>query len=115
MAELPSAIVTIDDEAGAFSASTGYIAVLACVEKNADLTPRVFSSAKALLAQHGYSPGVDYCAMHFEETKKPILFVGMPSATTGFIGSQDSTGMTGTSVITVAAGSNGVLEDVDGV
>ena len=48
MADRPSANTIIDDEAGAFAGGTGYIAVFACVEKNADLTPRVFAYAKAL-------------------------------------------------------------------
>ncbi len=115
MAELPTATVAIDDEAGAFSGSTGYIAVLACAAQNADMTPRVFASTKALLAQHGYSPAVDYCAMHFAETKKPIIFVGLPAAVAGYIGSQDPTGVVGTSVISVAAGTDGIVEDLDAI
>lgn len=113
MADLPEATVTIDDEAGAFSGGTGYIVVMGCVEENDDLTPRVFSSTKALLAQHGYSPAVDYCAHHFEGTKKPVLFVGMPTTVVGVLGSEDDTGITGSSAVTVAAGTNGVLEEVD--
>jgi hypothetical protein len=113
MAELPFASVTIDDEAGAFSGSTGFIVVLGCVGQNADSTPRVFSSTKALLAQHGYAPAVDYCAMHFQETKKPVIFVGLPAATVGTVDDDDS-GVVGTSVVTAAAGPNGVLEELDG-
>lgn len=115
MAELPSASLTIDDEAGAFSGNTGYLVVMSCVERNADATPRVFSSTKALLAQHGYSAGADYCAMHFEETRKPIIFVGLPTVTAGTIGRQNAEGVTGSSAISVAAGSAGVLDEVDGI
>jgi hypothetical protein len=113
MADLPSASVTIDDEAGAFSGSTGYAVVLGCVADNADSTPRVFASAKALLDQHGYSPAVDYAAMHIERTKKPIIFVGMATATAAVAGSHDDTGVTGTAKISVAAGADGYLEEVD--
>jgi hypothetical protein len=112
MADLPEASVTIDDEAGAFGGGTGFAVVIGCVEKNADATPRVFASTKGLLAQHGYSPAVDYSSMHFEETKKPIIFVGIPSATAGTV-TGDDTDVTGTSAVTVAGGSNGVLEEVD--
>lgn len=115
MAELPEATVSIDDEAGAFAGGTGYAVVIGCVESNADVTPRVFASTKSLIAQHGYSKAVAYAALHFEETKKPIIFVGLPKTTAGSIASQDDSGVTGTSDITVTAGTNGVLEEVDGV
>ncbi len=115
MADLPEASVSIDDEGGAFAGGTGYIAVFACATDNADSTPRVFSSTKSLLEQHGYSTGVSYCASHFQETKKPIIFIGLPQAVAGYIGSQDPTGVTGTSVISVAAGSDGVAEETDAI
>lgn len=115
MADLPSASVTIDDEAGAFAGATGYCIVAGCVERNADNTPRVFASAKAFLAQHGYSQAADYVAMHLEETKKPVVFVGMPTATAATIGRQDASGVVGSSVITVASGTGGYLEEVDAI
>jgi hypothetical protein len=101
MPSLPGASVSISAEAGALAGGTGYCVVIGCVETNDDITPRVYTGAKALIAQHGYSPAVDYAALHIEATKKPVLFVGLPKV------------MTGTSVITVAAGANGVLEEVD--
>ncbi len=114
MAELPSANVTIDDEAGAFGGGSGYVAIFGVVPTNADMTPRVFNSTKGLIAQHGYSTAVAYAAMHFSETKKPVIFLGLPADTAGMIGSQDETGVTGTCVITVAAGSDGVMAEVEG-
>lgn len=115
MAELPEASVSISDEAGAFGGGTGYAIVVGCVERNADVTPRVYASITSLLSQHGYSQAVDYAAHHMAETRKPVIFVGVPTATAGSIGSNDPTGVEGTSVITVAAGSNGVLEEVDAI
>lgn len=115
MADLPEASVTIDDEAGGFAGSTGYAVVLGCVAENDDLTPRVFASAKAFLDQHGYCPAADYIAMHIGETRKPVIFVGLPTASAGTVGRQNSTGVTGSSAITVAAGSDGVLDEVDAI
>jgi uncharacterized protein YcnI len=112
MAELPEATVSIDDAAGAFGGGTGYAVVIGCVEQNDDATPRVFASTKSLLTTHGYSPAVDYAAMHFEATKKPIIFVGIPTATAGAVGSNDGTGVTGTSVITI---SGTPLEETDAI
>src|SRR6185295_15167796 len=59
--------------------------------------------------------GVDYCAIHFEETKKPIIFLGLPTVTAGTIGRYDQSGNTGTSVISVAAGAHGVLGEVNAI
>jgi hypothetical protein len=113
MADLPEASVQIDDEAGALAGGTDLLAVFACVEQNADLTPRQFSSLKSLLTKHGYSAGVDYCGTHFEETKKPVIFVGLPTVVAGAIGRIDTSGNTGSSVISVAAGVRGVLEEAN--
>lgn len=115
MATLPSANVTISSEAGALAGGTGYCTVIAPVATNADSKPRVFSSARALLTQHGYSPGVGYAALHIQDTGKPVLFVGIPIATAGTVGRQNASGVTGTSVITVAAGVSGALEEVDAI
>lgn len=115
MADLPQASVVIDDEAGALAGGTDLLTVIACVQQNADVTPRIFTSTKNLLAKHGFSEGVDYCAMHFEETGKPVLFVGLPTVTAGAIVRVDQSGNTGTSVVTVAAGAAGVLSEVEGI
>jgi hypothetical protein len=113
MATLPSANVSIDADAGALAGGTGYCVVMACVARNADTTPRVFASAKALIAQHEYASGVSYVASHIEETKKPVLFVGLPIATPGTVGRQDGSGVTGSCVISVTPGPYGYLEEVD--
>ncbi len=113
MADLPQASVTIDDEAGALAGGTDLLAVFAAVAKSADVTPRIFTSTKALIEKHGYSPAADYAAIHFQESRKPILFVGLPIVTAGAVGQQDNSGVTGSSAITVAAGSDGILEAVN--
>lgn len=114
MATNPSATTTIAP-GGSFSKGTGYLTLLGCAELNADGVPRVFTSAAALQAQHGYTAATDYAAMHIEETGEPILFVPLPVATAGTLGRQNDEDVAGTSAITVAAGSNGVLEEVDAV
>jgi hypothetical protein len=114
MAELPNASVTIDDEAGAFGGGTGYIVVAGCAANNADAVPRVFASTRSLLENHDYTPAVSYCASHFQETGLPVIFCGLPIATPGVVGSEDDTGVTGTSVITAVAGASGALEQLDG-
>jgi hypothetical protein len=110
---LPSASTSVEDQSGSFADSSEACIVFACCEQNADLTPRVFASAAALLAQHGYSPGVDYVATHIEETGESVTFVGLPTATAGALGRQNSVGVLGTSVISVAAGAAGYLEETD--
>lgn len=113
MAILPAASVTVDDEAGAFAGGTGYCVVMACAQKGAVATPLVFSSAKSLIDTHGYSPGVAYVAKHIQQTKKPVIFVRLTTATAGVVGRQNSSGVTGTSVISIASGADGYLEETD--
>ena len=115
MVAIPSANVTVDAEAGALAGGTGYCVVIAPVATNADSVPRVFMSPKSLLTQHGYAPGVGYAALHIQDTQKPVLFVGIPIATAGTVGRQDSSGVTGTCVITAVAGGSGALEEVDAI
>lgn len=115
MADLPNANVSVDDQAGAFGGGTGFPVVMSCCEKNADAKPRIFSSTKALLAQHGYSPGADLSSLYFDEANQPVVFIGLPTAVAGAIGRQNSTGVTGSSAVSAAAGLAGVLEEVDAI
>ena len=95
MADLPGASLRIDEESGSFGTGTDYLVVMGAVGTDADGVPRVFASTKALLAKHDYAPAVDYCAMHFQETGKPVIFVGLDPATSGTIGQQDDSGVSG--------------------
>ncbi len=115
MATLPSASVSVSSEAGALAGGTGYCVVMGAVGTNDDITPRVYSSAPALLSQHGYSPAVAYAADHIQSTKKPVIFVGLPAETAGALGQEDASGWTGSSVPSVAAGPTGYLEEVDAI
>lgn len=114
MPTIPTANVTISAEAGALAGGTGYCFVSGAVAQNADGKPRVFSSGKALLAFHGYSPATSYVALHIERTRKPVLFSGLPIVTPGAVGRQNASGVTGTSVISVSDGADGYLEEVAG-
>lgn len=115
MATLPSASLLIDDQAGGFSGGTGAIAVFSCVSQNADLTPRFYSTAKGIIEQHGYSRGVNYAALHIKDTKKPVIFIGLPVDVAGVLGKVDNSGVLGTSQVSVSAGSSGYMEELDGV
>lgn len=114
MADLPRATTRIDDQAGAFAGSTGYCVIMACAALNADAVPRVYSSTKGVLSQHGYCQGADYAAHHLEKTGKPVIFVGLPIVTAGAVSHRDDTAVEGTSTISVSAGANGILEEADG-
>ena len=115
MANLPRATTSVSDTAGAVASGTDTICVLAPVATAADVTPRLFGTAAAIYEQHGYSEGVEYAALHAERTRRPILFVGLPIATPGVVGREDTSGNSGGSVSTVTAGSSGVLGEHDGV
>src|SRR5580700_1252868 len=115
MAVLPQASLTLTESANAFGAGNGYIVVMAPVAQSADSVPRVFASTTGLLAQYNYAPGVDYCAMHFAETKTPVIFVGLPIATPGVVQRQDNSAVTGTSQVSIAVGSSGCMERMSGI
>lgn len=115
MATLPGSRVSVSAEASPSAGGTGYCVVLACVAKSADMKPRVFSSRMALLEMHGYSPGADYAALHIEQARQPVLFVPLPVETPGAVEDEDDSGVTGTSEVTVSAGPDGIMEEVDGI
>jgi hypothetical protein len=114
MATLPRAVTTVQDTATAKAAGQDLICILAPVPTSADLTPRQFGSASAIYAQHGYSEGLEYAALHIENTGLPVLFVPLPISTVGVVGRVATNGNTGTSVVSVAAGVSGVLGEHEG-
>ena len=115
MASLPQATTRVSEIATAAVGGTDLIALLGPVPTNADATPRLFGSASAIYAQHGYSELLEYAALHTAETKKPMLVIGIPIETPGAITREVKTGNTGNSVSTLAAGGDGVLCEHDGV
>lgn len=115
MATLPSATTRLDDSAGPAAVGSKYVCVLAPVSTLADGVPRVYYSSKAIAQAHGYAQGVDYSAYHMGQTKLPVIFVPMPIATAGTVGRFNTSGNTNTSVCSVAVGSSGSLDEIDGV
>ncbi len=113
--EIPSAQVTVDDTAGAQAGGLNTICVWSPVSLQDDAMPRLFGSAAAISAFHGYAPGVEYSGRHSEETGGNILFCGLPIATAGVVGRVDKSGNTGGSVATVSTSGAGVLHEHDGV
>lgn len=111
MATVPSAVTNVVDTAGAVASGIDTICVLSPVLTAPDLTPRQYGSWSAIYAQHGYSEGLEYAALHAERTRKPIIFVGMPIDVPGAVGRHDTSGNTGACVTTVAAGSGGCLAE----
>lgn len=115
MPVLPSATTTVEDTAGVAVSGIDLLCLWSPCATSDDLTPRLFGSAKAIYDQHGYCEGVEYAALHASQTKKPILFVGLPIGTAGVVSRENKSGNTGTSVTTVTAGGDGVLAEHDGV
>jgi hypothetical protein len=80
----------------------------------ADITPRLYSSGSAVKGVHGYASGVDFTNIYFDEVNRPLEFIGLPIATPGIVGRFDMTGNSGDSVVSVAVGSDGSLDETDG-
>jgi len=115
MATLPKATTTVVDTAGALAGGLDVVCVFAPVPTSADITPRLYGGAKAIFDVHGFSEGVEYAALHADQTGKPILFMGLPIVTAGVVSREDTSGNSGSSVTTVVAGGDGVLGEHDGV
>lgn len=110
----PSARTRVEATAGAPGGGTDIVCILAASATNADAKPRLFGTAAAAYAMHGYSRGIEYAALHAEETGLAFMYIALPIATAGVVGRLDKTGHTGSSAITVSAGADGVLGEHDG-
>jgi hypothetical protein len=115
MVAIPSASTTVRDQAGAAATGLDVVCLFTPCAVNADCLPRLFGSAAAVYAQHGYCEGVEYAALHADATRKPFLVCGLPIATAGAISQVDMTGNTGTCIASVAALANGVLAEHEGI
>lgn len=115
MATVPSASVTVDPTSGAPGGGDDVICILAPCVSLADFKARRYGSAAAIVADHGYCEGAEYAALHIAQTGLPVLFAGMPIGTAGAVSRFTQFSNTGTSVVTAAAGPNGVLAEHDGV
>jgi hypothetical protein len=114
MATNPRVRTRVQATAGAPGGGTDIVCILAASPTNADAKPRLFGSADKAFALHGYSRGIEYASLHSEETGLGFMYVALPIATPGVIGRLDKTGHSGSSAITISAGSDGVLGEHDG-
>lgn len=112
---LPRATVTVQPSAIAPGDGTDLVCVWAPVALNPDVTPRLFGTADSLAAEHGYSEGLEYAALHISQTNQAVLFVGLPIGTAGVVSRLNPAGNTGSSVVSVTAGGDGILAEHDGV
>jgi len=115
MVAIPSASTTVRDQAGAAATGLDVVCLFTPCATSADCMPRLFGSAAAVYAQHGYCEGVEYAALHADATRKPLLVCGLPIVTAGAISRVDKSGNTGTCVPSVAALPNGVLAEHEGI
>lgn len=115
MATLPGSNTTISAAAAALAAGILYTCIAAPVSSNADGVPRIYGSASAIETQHGYCEGVEYAAQHIAETGLPVIFCGLPIATAGAVGREDTSGNSDTCVTSLAAGGSGVLHEHGGI
>jgi hypothetical protein len=88
--------------------------VLAAVAQNDDCKPYRFGSANAAFAFFGYSELIEYVSDHVASTGKPFVACGLPIATPGAIGAENTSGNTGTGITTLVAGANGCMTEHDG-
>ena len=110
---LPSATSTLSQDVNASAVSAKLLTVIAAVSLNATGVPWMVGSSATLLSQNGYSPAVDFVADYIGKTRLPVLFVPVPIATPGVVGRFNVSGNTNTSVVSVAVGAYGSLDELD--
>ncbi len=112
--DLPGATTRLSETSAALARGLDVCCLIFPCATSADIKARVFGSADAMAAQHGYCEGVEYASMHVERTGKSILGIGLPINTEGAISREDVSGNTNTSVTTLAALPGGILAEHDG-
>lgn len=115
MATVPKATTKVQDTAGVPAGGLDVVCIMSPCATSADATPRLFGTASAIYDQHGYSEGLEYAALHLANTRKAVMFIGLPIVTQGVLSRRNSDGSTGTSNVTVTAGASGCLAEHDGV
>lgn len=115
MSTLPRATVAVDPTAAAPAGGANLVCLMAPCASSADFIPRLYGSAAALVAAHGYCEGAEYAAMHIAGTGFPVLFCGLPINTAGAVSRSTTHENTGGSVPSVVAGSGGFLAEHDGI
>lgn len=114
MVDLPGATTRVSETAAALARGLDVCCVIFPCKTSADIKPRLFGSADAMAAQHGYCEGVEYADLHTTRTRKSILGVGLPIDVEGAITREDVSGNTNTSTTTLAALTGGILAEHDG-
>jgi hypothetical protein len=114
MPTLPGASTRVVDTAGASASGLDNLCLFMPARSNADMVPRLFGSASAMFDQHGFTDGVDYASLHFAKCRKPIIACGLPIDTEGTVGRKDTSGNSGSSVVTVTASPGGCMGEHDG-
>jgi hypothetical protein len=114
MASNPSSDVGQPQASGSPAAGATLVLILAAVAVAADAVPRPYARVSDIVSKHSYCEGVEYAAEHLDAGGQ-VLFAGLPIVTQGVVGRVNTTGNTGTSVVSVSAGPSGVLAEHDGL
>jgi len=114
-AVLPSASTNVVRGGNAAVAAGLELATIwGCVTRNADCKPRLWFNANDFEIFHGSGQTLDQLSLFIRITRLPALVVPLPISVPGIIRTQIQMG-TGTSVPSVAVGTDGSLERVDGM
>lgn len=96
-------LTELDGALGVLPASAGKLhAVIGTAQSGPLNMPSTFGKPKAIVQTFGGGPGPEAAALYVEQTGKPVIFVRAAGSTAGANGAVDSTGKTGTSVVTLS-------------
>jgi hypothetical protein len=101
---LPGATTSLSETAAGVSLGTDLICVLSCMSGGTDLSSggelRLFTNPNDINAIFGRGEGYEFGSLYIPATAKPILFGSLASTVAATLGNVDTTGVTGTSVVT---------------
>jgi hypothetical protein len=104
MSDLPEVTsVTEDGQLGAgFQSGDEYSIIMGCSSSGVASVPRLYSRPGDCVAAAGYGPGPDLLSHVVDKSKKPAIWIKLPSTVPGVNGAVDAAGApTGTSVMTL--------------
>lgn len=104
---------------GGLNASVGSGAyplwILGCTQSGTANEVKSFSSGDAIFDAYGYGPAVEVAMAAIKASGQPVLFTKLASNTAGAVAIQDDDLVTGTSSVSIAAGTGGCWDEYDGI
>lgn len=110
--ELPNSSFSVNANAVAGQLDDNFLHVFVS-PSGTNLMPRRVTNLAAFIAEFGKCAAADLAGLYFDRTKKALVCVKLPTVTAGAVALLVTDGVTGTSVVTVAASGDGIYDEFE--